>query len=275
MKTNILALILLIIVSSCKTEKKIESETEIIVIGTQHKPVPNFNSEILFKILEEVQPDLILLELDSLKFTSDFKLKEVKENELLASEKYRLKYPTTKLRPFEFEGRNQYRIDKGMRPTDGLTLKLVDSLYKADLLTASESEIFKAYQDALDPLIIIAGKSPEAWNNTKADSLCEHRQFIQYQMIPKITNSRAEFANKFVTKSNGKKISYKNGYQLWANFWDLRNQTMAKNIMTISENNKGKRIVVLCGFMHRYYILSELKKLTKYKNIVLKEYYEN
>ena len=48
---------------------------------------------------------------------------------------------------------------------------------------------------------------------------------------------------------------------------------MATNIMTISEKNKGKRIVVLCGFMHRYYILKELKRLTKDKNIVLKEYY--
>ena len=275
MKTNILALITLITFSSCKTEKKIKSETEIIVIGTQHKPAPNFNSEILFNILEEVKPDLILLELDSIKFTSDFKLKEVKENELLASEKYRLKYPTTKLRPFEFEGRNQYRIDKGMRPTDRLTLKLIDSLYKADLLTASETEIFKAYQDALDPLKVIAANSPEAWNNSKGDSLCENRQFLQYQMIPKITNSREEFANKFITKPNGEKTSYRYGYQLWANFWDLRNQTMAKNIMTISENNKGKRIVVLCGFMHRYYIISELKRLTKDKNIVLKEYYEN
>ena len=92
-------------------------------------------------------------------------------------------------------------------------------------------------------------------------------------MIPKITNSREEFATKFITKPNGEKISYRDGYQLWANFWDLRNQTMAKNIMTISEKNKGKRIVVLCGFMHRYYILKELKRLTKDKNIVLKEYY--
>jgi len=275
MKAYVLTLLILISFSSCKTEKKIESETEIIVIGTQHKPVPNFNPEILFKILEEVRPDLILLELDSLKFTADFKLKEVKENELLASEKYRLKYPTTELRPFEFEGRNQYRIDKGMRPTDGLTLKLVDSLYKVDMLTASEAKIFKAYQDALKPLKVIAVNSPKAWNNSKGDSLCENRQFHQYQMIPKITNSREEFANRFVTKPNGEKISYRNGYQLWANFWDLRNQTMSKNIMTISEKNKGKRIVVLCGFMHRYYILSELKRLTKGKNIVLKEYYEN
>lgn len=275
MKTNLLILLIVLTFFSCKTRKEIERNTEIIVIGTQHKPVPNFNPEILFNILEEVKPDVILLELDSLKFTPDFKLKEVRENELLASEKFRLKYPTTKLRPFEFEGRNKYRIDNGMRPTDGLTLKLVDSLYKANILTPSETEIFKGYKDALEPLIEIAAKSPEAWNNTKADSLCESRQFYQYQLVPKITNSREEFANTFVTKPNGEKISYRDGYQLWANFWDLRNQTMAKNIMTISENNSGKRIVVLCGFMHRYYILSELKRLTKDKNIVLKEFYEN
>lgn len=262
------------LIFSCKAKKKIERQTEIIVIGTQHKPVPNFNSEILFNILEGVKPDFILLELDSAKFTSDFKLKEVKENELIASDKYQSKYPKTELRPFEFEGRNQYRINRGMRPTDGLSLKLIDSLCKADLLTIPEAEIFKTYKDALDPLKVIAAKSPEAWNNPVGDSLCEYRQFYQYQMIPKITNSREEFAVKFVTKPNGEKISYRKGYQLWANFWDLRNQTMAKNIMTISENNKGKRIVVLCGFMHRYYIIGELKKLTKGKNIALKEYYE-
>ena len=273
MKTNIVVFILCILFYSCKTKEQTATETEIIVIGTQHKPVPNFNPEILFNILENVKPDLILLELDSIKFTSDFRLKEVRENELIAAEKYRLKYPKTKLRPFEFEGRNQYRIDYGMRPTDGFTLRFVDSLYKADLLTTSEAEIFKAYQDALDPLIDIAAKDPKEWNNAIGDSLCEHRQFYQYQMIPKITNSREEFAHKFITKPNGEKISYRDGYQLWANFWDLRNQTMAKNIMTISEKNKGKRIVVLCGFMHRYYILKELKRLTKDKNIVLKEYY--
>ena len=208
-----------------------------------------------------------------MKFTSDFQIKEVRENELIASEKYRLKYPATQLRPFEFEGRNQYRIDHGMRPTDGLTLKLVDSLYKADMLTASATEIFKEYQDALNPLIEIADKDPEGWNNVHSDSLCKHRQFYQYQMIQKITNVREEFATNFVTKPNGEKISYRDGYKLWANFWDLRNQTMAKNIMTVSEKNQEKRIVVLCGFMHRYYILEELQKRTENKNIVLKEYY--
>ncbi|WP_162628000.1 hypothetical protein [Arcticibacterium luteifluviistationis] len=44
--------------------------------------------------------------------------------------------------------------------------------------------------------------------------------------------------------------------------------------MKVAEQHQGKRIVVLCGFMHRYYILSELNRLTANQNIVLKEYYE-
>jgi len=271
MKRITLAILAITTLFSCQTE----NSTEIIVIGTQHKAVPNFNSETLFKILESVAPDFILHERDSAAFNSEFKfIKAPTENEGLASSKYIKKYPATQLRPHEFENRNAHRIQKGMRPTDGLTLRLVDSLYTAGLLTPAEAAIFKAYNDALEPLKIIATKNPKAWNNPSADRLCENRQFQQYQMIPKITNTRMEFANRFLTKPNGDKISYRDGYQLWADFWDLRNQTMAKNILKIAKQNKGKRIVVLCGFMHRYYILKELKKHTNGKAIILKEYYE-
>ncbi|WP_179319022.1 hypothetical protein [Winogradskyella helgolandensis] len=271
MNRTILILLTLTIILSCKKEKT----TEIIVIGTLHKPEPNFNPEILFDILEDIQPDFILEELDSSFFTSDFRHKNVSNsNERMASEKYIEKYPTTKLRPYEFEGRNEYRINTGSRPTDGLTTKLIDSLNKASLLSTSESKIYNKYKALIEPLIVLASKSPENFNNSTTDSICAERQYYQYKMLTKITSKRDEFETRFHTKPNGEKISYRDGFKLASEFWDLRNQTMAKNIMRISEQNQGKRIVVLCGFMHRYYILSELKKLTKDKNIILKEYYE-
>jgi hypothetical protein len=255
----------------CKTEKP----TEIIVVGTQHHPVPNFNSDTLFNILEDVKPDYILREIDSSFFTSDFRHKStLNSNEGMASEKYVKKHPTTKLRPFGFEGRNEYRINIGSRPTDGLTTALLDSLNKANLLSASEAEIYNKFQALLEPLKVLASKSPENFNNPTTDSICEERQHYQYKMLAKITNVRDEFATHFHTKPNGQKISYRDGYQLAGDFWDLRNQTMAKNIMRIAEQNKGKRIVVTTGFMHRYYLLKELKRLTEGKDIILKEYYE-
>lgn len=264
-------LLVLATILSCKTEKT----TEIIVIGTLHKPEPNFNPEILFHILENIQPDFILEELDTSFFTSDFKHKSVSNsNERMASEKYIAKYPSTKLRPYEFEGRNEYRINTGSRPTDGLTTKLIDSLNNVDLLSETEAKIHNKYKALIEPLIIVASKSPENFNNPSTDSICAERQYYQYTMLSKITNKRNEFATRFHTKPNGEKISYRDGYQLAGDFWDLRNQTMAKNIMQISEQHQGKKIVVLCGFMHRYYILSELRKLTADKNISLKEFYE-
>ncbi|ULC58404.1 hypothetical protein MBM09_10770 [Flaviramulus sp. BrNp1-15] len=271
MNKTILILLILIAILSCKTEKP----TEIIVIGTLHKPEPNFNSEILFNILESVKPDFILEELDSSFFTSNFRHKNISDsNESMASEKYIEKYPTAKLRPYEFEGRNEYRINIGSRPTDGLTTKLIDSLNKVGLLSETEAIIHNKYKALLEPLIELASKSPENFNNPSADSICEERQYYQYKMLTRITNKRNEFATRFHTKPNGEKISYRDGYQLAGDFWDLRNKTMAKNIMRISEQNQGKKIVVLCGFMHRYYILSELRKLTEDKNVILKEFYE-
>ena len=218
---------------------------------------------------------MILHELDSSFFNSEFKFKKsFTSNERLATLTYIEKYPETKVRPFGFEGRNQYRRSQGMRPTDHLTLQLIDSLNRQNLLTKEESKIFNDYTTSLDPLKEIAAKSPDHFNNSETDKLCEIRQIHQYLNIPKITNNRAEFANRFLTKPNGEKISYRDGYQLWAHFWDTRNQAMSKNILNMAKLNKGEKIVVLTGFMHRYYLLRELKRLTKGENIVIKEYYE-
>ncbi|UII34550.1 hypothetical protein LVD17_12100 [Fulvivirga ulvae] len=272
MNRILIALFVATAMLSCQTEKP----TEIIVIGTLHQPEPNFNPDILFGILEDVKPDLILRELDSSAFTPDFKYINVdlNSNETQASAMYVEKYPDTQLRPYEFEGRNEYRINIGSRPTDGLTTKLLDSLNKVNLLSTDEAAIVNKYQALIEPLIVLASKSPENFNNPATDSICAKRQYYQYQMLRQVTDKRDEFATTFHTKPDGQDISYRDGYRLAGDFWDLRNQTMAKNIMAVSKQNQGKRIVVLCGFMHRYYILSELKRLGKDKNIVLKEFYE-
>ena len=266
-----LLLLIAFTIQSCTNEKP----TEIIVIGTQHKPVPNFDENTLYDILESVQPDLLLNEADTGRFTADWKYKIApNSNESIASTKYVDKHEGALLRPYEFENRNQYRIDQGMRPTESFTHDLLDSLYEAGMLSEQEEAIVKEYNRALEPLLEIAAGDPKGWNNITSDSLCAYRQYYQYQMLTKITNSREEFANRFHTKPDGEPISFREGYQRYANFWDLRNQTMAKNIMNMTDKTGAKRIVVLCGFMHRYYILSELKRLTKNKNIVLKEFYD-
>lgn len=251
-------------------------KTELIVIGTIHQPVPNFNSDTIVKILDTVKPDFILNELYSSFFTKDFKFKnQPTENEGIASEKYTSKYPNVQLRPFDFEGRNEYRRINGFNPTEGLAISLLDSLYQNKLLTKKQSKIYDKYQNLLEPLKKSALGDPKEFNNSKNDKICKERQYYQYVKLLKIMKERPEFTNHTYTKPNGEIITYEKGFQLASEFWDDRNQTMAKNILKIANENPNTKIVVLTGFMHRYYIRSELKKMTKNnENIVIKEFYE-
>lgn len=250
-----------------------QSKTKIYIIGNIHDSVPNYHPKILFSILEKVQPDIILHEVDSegmKEYESD---KSLKGNEITASNLYKLKFPGTLRFPFDFENRNQYRKDTGMVPTDNLAVKLIDSLYKAKKLAPSEVKIYENYLGTTQDLMKIAELSPENFNKPATDKISEKRQNAQYSGLLKIVEGRSEFVKKFVVKPNGEKISYKDGFTLMSGFWDLRNQTMAKNIYKIAENYPGKKIVVLTGFLHRYYLIKELKRINN-GSYVVKEFYD-
>lgn len=97
-------------------------------------------------------------------------------------------------------------------------------------------------------------------NTKQFDSINKIRQNIQHKELVKICETENLFSNRFVTKPNGEKISYKEGYKLWCNFWDLRNNSMAINIIKTAFQHKGKKIVVLTGVQHKYYLLELLEQ---------------
>lgn len=265
---HLISLFLLLLVNIYSSQRK----TEIYVIGNIHDSVPNYHPKILFDILEKIKPDITLHEVDS-KGMKEYETSNTsKENEITATNLYLKKHPNTLRFPFDFEGRNQYRKDKGMVPTDNLSVKLIDSLYKAKQLSSAEIKRYEGFLTTTKELMKIAELSPENFNNTTTDKISERRQNAQYSGLIQITDERPEFANRYVTKPNGEKISYRDGFKLMSGFWDLRNQTMAKNIYTIAEKYPHKKIVVLTGFLHRYYILKELNRLNK-GSYVIKEFY--
>ena len=248
--------------------------TEVIVLGTVHQPVDNFNVDSLYNLLVKIQPDIILHELDSSFFTETLELKEQENGGLehQATIKYVQDFPV-KIRPYEFEGRNEYRIEQGIRPTDGFTWELLDSLYKHNKLNQEHREIMMRYYQLTDSLNSFAFMGARAFNNSVTDEVARERQSVQYQELQTITNQRKEFAERTHTKSNGEKITYQEAYRLAGAFWDLRNQTMARNILTVVKQNPGARIVVLNGYFHRYYLISELEK-QRDENFVIKDFYE-
>ncbi len=271
MKYYLLILFSIIAVAHVSAQK---SNTQIYIIGNIHDSVPNYHPQILYEIIDQIRPDIILHEVDSqgmkeYEASSD----DPKGNEIKASNLYLKVNPNTLRFPFDFEGRNSYRRDRGMVPTDNLTFRLIDSLYKANALTVEEAAIYKTFNSTTDELIRIASLSPENFNNSRTDSIAQRRQNYQYKEMLKITDTRPEFAESFVVKPNMDSISFKDGFKLMSSFWDLRNQTMANNIYNIAQQHSGKKIVVLTGFLHRYYLIKELKKLNN-GSFEIKEFYQ-
>ncbi|WP_228435758.1 TraB/GumN family protein [Chryseobacterium pennipullorum] len=264
-----IAIFLLMLTHLCFSQNK----TEIYVIGNIHDSVPNYHPKILFDILDRIKPDIILHEVDANGMKEYESGVGITGNEIKASNTYLKNHPKTLRFPFDFEGRNQYRKDKGMVPTDNLSVKLIDSLYKVKQLTASEMKLYENFTNATKELMKIAELSPENFNSAATDKIGERRQNAQYSDLLTIIKERPEFANRFVVKPNGEKISYRDGFKLMSGFWDLRNQTMAKNIYKIAETYPGKKIVVLTGFLHRYYILRELRRINTNQYMV-KEFYD-
>lgn len=113
-----------------------QNKTEIYVIGNIHDSVQNYHPKILFDILNKIQPDIILHEVDAQGMKEYETDKNLKGNEITASNLYLKKFPETIRLPFDFENRNQYRKDKGMVPADNLSVKLIDSLYKVKAITS-------------------------------------------------------------------------------------------------------------------------------------------
>ncbi|TPE42798.1 hypothetical protein [Pontibacter mangrovi] len=114
-------------------------------------------------------------------------------------------YPETLIRPFEFEGRNEYRREREMVPTDNLTTILLKSLYTENALTPQQREILQRYDDPTHELKMIASGSPADFNNAVTGSIAGLRQFYQHKKLTEITNAREEFANTYFSMPDGKK----------------------------------------------------------------------
>lgn len=249
-------------------------KTEIVLLGTVHQPIQNFTPDSLYNILVKIKPDLILFEVDSSFFTKEFKFNKTWEsNENIATVKYMNNF-NVDVRPYEFTGRNEYRIKIGSRPTDGKTIELLDSLYRSNMLSSINKKIYQEFLKMSDSLNSFAYLGAKAFNNSQTDKIAKIRQQYQYNELLKVINEYPIFSNTYYVKNENDSISYAEGYKKASEFWDLRNRTMSKNILHFVEEYKGSNIVVLNGYFHRYYLNSLIKPKQDELDFIVKEFYD-
>ncbi|QXP62754.1 hypothetical protein [Polaribacter sp. HaHaR_3_91] len=269
MKKILYFLVISFVLLNCTTKK-----TELVLLGTVHEPIENFTSDSLYNILEKIKPDLILFEVDSSFFTNGFQFKKTwNSNENIATVKYMNRF-NVDVRPYEFTGRNEYRVNIGARPTDQKATKLLDSLYETKKLDSLDMKTYKNYLNINDSLISFIDLGAKEFNNYISDKTAEKRQEFQYKKLLEIMRKYPVFSDTYFYKSNNDSISYFKGYEKASEFWDLRNRTMSRNILHFVKEYKGSKIVVLNGFFHRYYLKSLIEPKQRDMDFIIKEFYE-
>jgi hypothetical protein len=102
---------------------------------------------------------------------------------------------------------------------------------------------------------------PEVINSSACDTAVQKKQYYSFKVIKRmieLTPALKEF-DAFGSLAD--------------DFWVRRNEEMIRNIVRYSKEFRGKRIVVLCGYEHRYYLGEKLKGQEPKENFVLREYW--
>lgn len=249
-----------------------KQKTEIIIIGTVHFPTKNITADTIYKVLENEKPDMILMESDMTNFNSDFSFKKTyDENEWNAILNYKKNFKNTLFRPIEFEGRNDYRRQNGIQNTDPVwnEINVLDSL---NTLSAKHKKIWKRFIELADALNELDNSSLKEINSNATANLVSERQFYQYQKLKEIVDENTEFSKLKIETATKESISLKELYKRYCYFEELRNRTIVDNILKWKSQYPSKKIVVLIGFYHKYFLVNELKWKQKEHNFELKEY---
>ncbi len=105
---------------------------------------------------------------------------------------------------------------------------------------------------------LICNTGPDIINSPAYDMVIMSKKCIQHRIWPKMltASGEQELAGEFL---------------FFRDEWEQRNQIMANNIVKIAEEYAQKRLVVLCGAEHRYFLRDSLGKTP---GVTLKEFYE-
>lgn len=253
--------------------QKIETKnngTEVYVVGSMHFETDNIKRNDIYNYIDSISPSIILYESDTntvnrmVKRTDFF-------NQLMSSFsngnrvenfvalRYLKHHPESKVLGYEWEERDRFHFKHNYRKNMGKLLGTAIKLNKEKVLSNEESEIMVEFFKASKKYSNLGNsKTVYDFNNPISDSIIRIRQEFAYHKIPQIlkTKNLSDELREFLP--------------VHMSYWDIRNLAMVNNIVNQIKNNPNKRIVVLTGFSHRYYLTDELKKLQEEYDFLVK-----
>ena len=238
--------------------------SEVVIIGTVHAPTSNFTQSMLVEILKGVNPDLLLLEFDSSFFDNSFSLLEKYQDLTLESQSAIAvrKMTGVKLRPYDIEGRNNFYMETDYFNREMRLNQDISRLHASNQLAAEAKLLFEALLSWAQVRDAFGAERPEVINSLACDKAIEKKQIYAFKGIAQIIELTP---------------ALKDHKAFWSSadqFWLRRNEAMCKNIIQQAKDFAGKKIVVLCGYEHRYYLRQRLLEQAAIENLVVREYWQ-
>lgn len=253
------------------------SKTEIYIIGVIHKHKPFRNADSMLVILNNIKPDLILAEMDTLTwmFNADYSL----------------------VVPIGWENENQkLEFRKGIAPEDKATY-----LYAKKNQTVKVHPFDMTITNRKEYVVFLSGnKWQHALKKTHRKGLLTneldsayHSYFSshkQYKILRNLSYSqlnRASLVDSFriiMNTENRAKLSLvehvavspakKNWLRRMITMDIERDKVMVENIIQFIGKTNARKVVVLTGFLHKPFLIDGLTAVSAQNNYTLIEYFD-
>ena len=239
------------------------AQNKIWIIGTAHEERNYINQDSLTFALNKIKPDLILIELEQKHFNKDFKFNLDEYPDLISTNENKAVYKYQNenkilVRPFDIEGRNEFYKKENFREKENKMFGEIFNLYKHNQLNEQSKMDFEILLAYLSNYSELKFSSLRESNSDVATRFLMLKNKVNYDLMISIVKN---------TKQLKKWIKFA---ELRKSFWEDRNNAMFEKIKYYSKEFPSKKIVVLVGNDHKYF----LQNLLTENKFEVKNYYE-
>jgi hypothetical protein len=239
-----------------------QANPTVIVIGTLHKATSNFTKDDLVRCLRQVRPAAILFEADSSFFYEGGRLSF--SGNSLEGDAVKTFQRTARVivLPYDIERRDQIYAAFHYFEIEKQFFETAARLYREDRLGPEAKVLYEQILSDLRVRNVFGAGRVELFNSINCDSAVE-RKYERYNSNTKRMIELTPALERFAEYA-----------QFYSEFWELRNRAMVRNILHHAKEFPGKRVVVLCGFEHRYYLVRHLKAVEAAAGIDVREFWD-